>query len=142
MNLQNINEAHGVVPALRRCEREIKTLTGETVSLLVQMPLNPSSKPLLRAAVCEIFGLTWERITARNNKMKEYDALHVFMFLAVKLLKCRTMETAAYCNRSNHTTTIYAVHKISGYYDIKDPLCDKIEAILILLKNKINENTY
>jgi chromosomal replication initiation ATPase DnaA len=128
-----------VISVLREAENKIKGITGHTVIVSVDAcEVRVEIKEVLRQVICSYFGYSWKEICSPCRTREVSDAMHVFMFLCVEFGITRT-EAGRYCGR-DHSTSIAAIKKIKGYYDIGDSLCDKIEDIkTIIEKQTVNE---
>lgn len=116
-----------------KSEENILAKSGVRVKLKYCIVAPTENDVKLKRAICEVFELSWEEITAPNKKRNVAYAKAAFAWFCVRNMHMKLTEVAKEIGYTNHTTVIAAVQKVDDAIFLKEPLKKKILEVKELL---------
>ena len=91
-------------------------------------------KALLKSLITEVYDVSWDDIISNKRYKHIIHARHCYMYLCRYVLGY-TLDRCGYEINRDHTSVMYAVQKIHGFYKVGDYSIENVE----LIKNKMME---
>jgi len=126
---------------LRKAEKEIFDTVGIKMNVVLESidkigDSNEIKTEILKQCICKIYAIKWSEIISSDRSRRAVDARHAYMYLAYSMLNHTFKIAGLQCGGKDHTTAVFAVSKIKGFYDVNDSNIIKIEKVKELFNNE------